>query len=276
MGSLDRRTLLGAAAMTLAPAALRARPDEGDPAYAGFKMGVQTYSLRAFDLDGCIARVKELGLKYTQFFAGKQMKITDDAAELAGYKKKLADAGLTMLSFGVVRFSADHAANKRLFDFAKAMALPVLVCDFKPDDAPAVKSVVELTKETGLKVAVHNHGPGHHYDKLADVQKLLDKTPEAVGACADLGHFIRSGEDAGKLLRALGGRVHDVHLKDARDANTFTILGEGRMNVADVFKALKEIKFAGCLALEYELSEQDPMADMKRCLEAARAAAKGV
>lgn len=269
-----RGVLLGTAGAALMPRWAAAA--EGDPAYAGFKMGVQTYSLRAFDLDGAIARVKDMGLKYTQFYPGKQMGETADAEKIEGYKKKLSDAGLTILSYGVVGIGGDHAANKRHFDFAKAMGFGVLVVDFKPDDAAALKSLGELTKEFGVKVAIHNHGPGHHYDKVTDVQKVLDKAPEAVGACVDTGHFIRSGEDAGAVLRKLGSRVYDAHLKDASGPNTFNILGQGKMDVADVFKALQEIKFSGCLALEYELNEKDPVEDMKKCLAAAREAAKKV
>src|SRR5688572_2574441 len=66
---------------------------QGDAAYGGFQMGIQTYSLRAFDLDKCLDIVKDLGLKHLQFYSGKQAKITDDPAAIDVLKKKVADAG---------------------------------------------------------------------------------------------------------------------------------------------------------------------------------------
>jgi sugar phosphate isomerase/epimerase len=225
-------------------------------------VGVQTYSLRAFDLDGTLERIKELKLKYAEFYPGGQMSIAGDT-EL--YKKKLADAGVDLLSFGVVK------PTRKMFEFAKAMGFRTIVADPAPDSFDELEA---LTKEFEMKIAIHNHGPDHRYGKLEQVLKAVEKRSEAIGACVDTGHFIRSGEDPAAVIRALGPRVHDVHLKDARDADTFTILGEGKLDVLETLKALREVKFSGLLALEYELNEKDPVADMKSCLEAVRKAAK--
>jgi sugar phosphate isomerase/epimerase len=243
-----------------AAAAALWRPQD-DP-YGGFKMGVQTYSLREFDLDGALARVKELGLKYAEFYPGPQMPLTGDVETV---RKKLADAGIQMLSYGVVK------PTRKAFEFARAMGFRVIVADPDPDSFEGLDA---LTQEFEMKIAIHNHGPGHRYGKLADVQKAVEKWPEAIGACVDTGHFIRSGEDPAAVIRALGARVHDVHLKDARDADTFTLLGEGKLDVGATLRALREIKFGGLVALEYELNEKDPVGDMKKCLEVVRSAVK--
>lgn len=224
------------------------------------KLGIQTYSLRAFDLDGTIRRVKELDLKYTQFYPGHQMSIDGDAAE---YRKKLSDAGLSILSFGVCGFGKDHAVNRKAFEFAKAMEIPVLTADPSPDSFESLES---LTKDYGVKVAIHNHGPGHRYGKLADLEKALEKRADAIGACVDTGHVIRSGEDPVKWIQSL--RVHDVHLKDASGPNTYTKLGEGKLDVPGVLKALAH--FDGLLAIEYELNEKDPMDDLKQAVALVR------
>lgn len=90
----------------------------------------------------------------------------------------------------------------------------------------------------------------------------------------DTGHAIRAGEDPLTWIKTLGARVHDVHLKDASDATTYHILGKGKLDVVGALKALKELKFSGLLALEYELNEKDPIADIKECLAAVREACK--
>lgn len=267
MTSLTRRDLLKSAAvgsLTMGWTFPR------DP-YAGFKMGMQTYSLRAFDLDGVLERMKELGLSYAQFYPSHQMAITADAETIKGYRTKLQEAKIKLLSFGVVGFGKDHDRNKATFEFAKAMGFTVIVADPAPD---SFESLDALTQDYGMKIAIHNHGPGSRYDKLSDTQKAVEKYPEAIGACVDTGHVIRSGEDPVKVIDALGPRVHDVHLKDASGPSTYNILGEGKLRVRDTLKALKKLKFEGCLALEYELNHKNPMADMKRCLNAVKKAAK--
>jgi inosose dehydratase len=268
---LSRRDFLRVSATAAALAPVRSLFAQ-DPAYGGFQMGVQTYSLRAFDLDGCLGAVKELGLKYLQFYSGKQAKITDDAAAIAALKAKVAAQGMTVLSWGVEGFGKDAAANKKKFEFAKAMGFPVLVAN---PSADSFENLAALTKEYGVKIAIHNHGPEDKtYGKLEQVQKALEKSPVEIGVCVDTGHVIRSGEDPVQWIKALGPRVHDVHLKDASAPNVFNILGQGKLDVVGTLKALKDIKFSGCLALEYELNEKNPVDDMRKCLVVAREASQ--
>jgi len=278
MNSFSRRDLLknfaagaaGAAAMSLLPRGLAAR-QEGDAAYGGFKMGIQTYSLRNFDLDKALDITKDLGLKFAQAYPGKHLPISQDKTQIEVYKEKFKSRGITLVSWGVVGMTKNHDKNKEYFEFAKAMGMPVLVADPAPDSFDSLSSLV---KEYGVKIAIHNHGPKHRYDKHTDVLKAVERYPVEIGACVDTGHYIRSGEDAGKVIRALGPRVHDCHLKDALDPKTFTVLGKGKIDVLDTLRALKEVKFTGILALEYEEKPQDPIADIKECLAATREAAK--
>ncbi len=254
------------------PALSRAEGLAQDAAYGGFRMGMQTYSLRAFDLDGCLGILKDLGLKYAQFYSGKQAKITDDPAALDAFKAKLAGAGVTLLSWGVEGFGKDAAANKKKFEFAKAMGFPTLVAN---PGADSFENLAALTQEYGVKIAIHNHGPEDKtYGKLEQIQKAVEKWPVEIGVCVDTGHVIRAGEDPVKWIRALGPRVHDVHLKDASAPNVFNILGQGKLDVVGALQALKELKFSGCLALEYELNEKNPVDDIRKCLEVAREACK--
>ena len=266
---LHRRDFLRySAAAALAPAVLRAQ----DPAYAGFHMGMQTYSLRAFDLDACLGIVKDLGLKYLQFYSGKQAKITDDAAVIDALKKKVADAGMTVMAWGVEGFGKDGANNKKKFEFAKALGFKTLVAN---PTAESFESLAGLTKEYGVKIAIHNHGPEDKtYGKLEQLQKALEKWPVEIGVCVDTGHVLRIGEDPVKWIKELGPRVHDVHLKDASAPNVYNILGQGKLDVVGTLKALKDVKFGGLLALEYELNEKNPVDDIKKCLEVAREACK--
>ncbi len=70
----------------------------------------------------------------------------------------LSDAGVTLVGYGVVPpRQATHAANRRIFEFAKAMGLEYLSAD--PDPA-GFDDLDKLVETFGIAVGIHNHGPG--------------------------------------------------------------------------------------------------------------------
>jgi inosose dehydratase len=183
-----------------------------------------------------------------------------------------------MLGHGVHGFSADHEANRKLFEFAKAAGIRNLSADPSPD---SFESLDKLVKEFDIRIAIHNHGPRHRYNKALDVLQACEPYDERIGACADLGHYIRSGEDAVQVIRLLGKRLYGIHLKDFAEMKANArgvILGEGHLDVEGVFAALAKVKFPadGCLSLEYEENKDDPIDDIRKCMEIARKAAAKV
>ena len=199
-------------------------------------------------------------------------------AEIEAMKKTMADANMKMLGHGVHGFSADHEKNRKLFQFAKAAGIKNLSADPSPD---SFESLDKLVKEFDIRIAIHNHGPNHRYNKALDVLSAVEPYDQRIGACADLGHFIRSGEDAVQVIRLLGKRLFGIHLKDFAEMKSDTkgvILGEGHLDVEGVFAALANVDFPadGCLSLEYEENEKDPIDDIRRCMEIARKAAARV
>ena len=265
---LPRRTFLAAGA-AIAASAVTPRAHAAPPVPV---LGIQIYSLRGFPVDVALQHVHDLGIKAVEFFPG-MFPITDDAAAIAAMRRKLAGLGLTISGHGVNRFTADAAANRRLFAFAKAAGIRTITADPDPD---SFASLDELVKEFDVRVAIHNHGPRHRYNKAADVLAAIEKHDERIGACADLGHFIRSGERPVDVIRLLAGRLYGVHLKDfaeMQDATKGVILGKGHLDVDGVFAALARAGFPadGALSIEYEENPKDPIADLRACVAAAKA-----
>jgi inosose dehydratase len=267
----SRRTFLAASAAACGAAAL------GRPAAARaplpLTLGIQLYSLRGFPVDQALDHAKALGLTQVEFYPG-MFPITDDSAAIAAMKEKVAARGLTISAHGVNRFTKDAAANRKLFQFAKAAGVKTITADPDPD---SFASLDELVKEFDIRVAIHNHGPGHRYNKALDVLAAVEKHDERIGACADLGHFIRSGERPTEVIRLLKGRLYGIHLKDfaeMQDRTKGVILGKGHMDVPAVMEALVAVGFPadGALSIEYEENPKDPIADLKECVAVARAA----
>ncbi len=268
---LDRRAFLASGSLALAGlAATRFAPtplfaaNAPDTAWGGFKMGIQSYSLRGFDVLKAMQASAKLGLKHWETFPG-HIKVGTVPAYVAEQKGHLEKAGITLMAYGVVEFDGDEAKARPIFDFAKAMGISSISANPKKDEV-TFKLLDKLVEEYQVNIAIHNHGPGALYDKIADVVNAVKDHHPRVGACVDTGHFLRSKESPVEALERLKGRVFGVHLKDVKDAKVFKIVGEGDLDVAGVLKTLKAQKYEHCLALEYEENPENPVPDLEICL----------
>jgi sugar phosphate isomerase/epimerase len=247
--------------------------DAKDP-FGGFPVGVQSYSLRHFNTEEAIRHLQGMGVHYAEFF-GKHLDPKADDARIAEVQGLLKSAGIKLAGHGVHGFTKDHEANKRLFDFAKKIGVKVITANPQPD---SFQSLDKLVAEFDIRIAIHNHGPGALFDKLSSVTDAIKGRDKRIGACVDCGHFLRSGEDPVKCVLELGERVYGVHIKDEKETGTpksaNVVIGKGHLDVVGLFKALRQVKFPadGSLALEYEANEQNPIDDMKACLEVAKEA----
>jgi inosose dehydratase len=266
-----RHTALGAGAAMLPALAESARAAQSE--YGPFKMGLQSYSLRGFQpVDAALAQTKLLGIHYWEAY-NAHVPLTTDPAQVKEILGKLKAADVKVLAHGVTRFTANAEANRKVFEAAKALGIQTLSADPDPDSFDNLEKLVDEFK---INIAIHNHGPGHRYDKLQQVGDAIKGRHPRIGASADLGHFLRSGEESVKVVETLGKRIYSVHLKDVKDKTHFTILGKGDMDLVGVLRALKAIKYDHVLALEYEENPQNPIEDIRQCLAAVRAAVQKI
>src|SRR5437763_10155115 len=117
MSDLTRRSFLKAAAgaALLAPRAVLAAVQD-----AGIKLGAQSYTFRNFDLEQALKRMKGLGLKYAEFYQ-KHVPPESPPEKLAAILKLCKEYDVTPAAYGVQRFTKNHDANKKLFEFGKAL-----------------------------------------------------------------------------------------------------------------------------------------------------------
>jgi len=251
--------------------------DESFKKYGGFPMGIQSYSLRGFGVQGALEHINKLGLHYVEFFGGHYAPTLDEK-KIAAMQANLDKLDISISAHGVNGFSKDHDKNEQWFKFAKAAGIKNISADPDPD---SFDSLDTLVAQYDIRIGIHNHGPGHRYNKIEDTLKAIEGHDKRIGFAADLGHYIRSGEDPAKVIHAASGRLYGIHLKDFAEMKgnaKGTILGKGVMNLEEVFKALKAVKFPadGALSLEYEENPKDPIADLKQCFDNAAAAAQKV
>ncbi|MCC9601313.1 TIM barrel protein [Stieleria sp. JC731] len=238
---------------------------------SGYKLGIQLYSLRGFNVDQALQHAHDLGFQQVEFYGG-MLPIESTPEEIAAMKKKVDDLGMSISAHGVNHFSKDDAKNRKMFEFAKALGVPTITAD---PDLDSFDSLDALVKEFNIRVAIHNHGPRHRYNKAVDVLNAIEGHDERIGACADLGHYIRSGQRPTEVIRLLQGRLFGIHLKDfaeMKDRTEGVILGKGHLDVEGVFMALKSTGFPtdGAISLEYEENPSDPIDDIRQCVSIAK------
>jgi sugar phosphate isomerase/epimerase len=266
-------TAVGAAAAVGTRRLARAASQAADK-FGGFNVGMQSYTLRDFKVDRALEEINKLGLHSVEFFDAHFSSKSSDA-DIQAMKSKTAGLGIKIMGHGVNPFTKDHDANRRWFEFAKKAGIRNISADPHED---AFGSLDKLCEEYQIRIAIHNHGPGARYDKITDVLNATKGHHPLIGACADLGHYIRSAEDPVRAINLFEGRLFGIHLKDFAEQKSKTkgvILGKGHLDVVGVFKALRKVNFPadGCLSLEYEENPKDPLAEVKECLAVANEAA---
>jgi inosose dehydratase len=254
--------------------AARLAPGRAAEAASPWKLGIQLYSLRGYPVATALEHAKSLGFEAVEFFPG-MLPIAIDGS-IALMRDKVRDLGLAISAAFVGGFTKNAAANRNLFEYGKLLGVRTLVGDPTPD---SFDSLDELVKEFDMRVAIHNHGPGHRYNKAIDVLRAIEKRDERIGACADIGHFIRSAERPVEVIRLLAGRLYGIHLKDFAEMKgdaKGVVLGKGHIDMPAFFEALAQAKFPadGALSLEYEETPADPLAAIRECVAAARGAMK--
>lgn len=254
-----------------------------DP-FGGFTVGMQSYTFRNFNLEQCLKRTQELGLKTTEFYPG-HIPADSSPEKLAGIKKLLAEYGIAPIAFGVVPFTKNHDANKKTFEFAANLGSKYLSADPSPD---SLDSLDKLVAEYKIAVAIHPHGPTgkgkelHRWSSAEVILKAVKDHDPLIGTCLDTGHLIRTAQvaeplDSAQQVRVMGARNFGLHLKDHDNKRKTDVpYGDpaGVLDVAAVLKALKEVKFGGYISIEYEANASNPSPDVKKCVEYFQATVK--
>ena len=232
-----------------------------DPCH-GLKLGLTSYTLRNFTLDEAIAMAKEAGVKYISL---KEMHLpfTSTTAERQAARRKIEDAGLTLLGGGVIYMKNDEREIRRYFEYAKDAGMPTIICSPEPD---ALGTVEGMVREYNIRIAIHNHGPGDKkYPSPLDVLRLVNARDARLGICMDVGHTVRIGQDPVEAIQQCAGRLYDFHIKDVTAATAqgkAIEVGRGVIDIPGVLRELIKVQYPYHLALEYEAKPAAPMAGM--------------
>jgi inosose dehydratase len=278
-----RRFLQAAAASAVGAATLPALSETAQPRqpadpFGGFTVGIQSYSYRRLTFERALEQMQMLGVRNAELYRG-HVPTTATEEQIRAARKLCEKYQVTPVAFGVENFTKDHDANRRLFEFGRRLGIRYLTADPSPD---SFDSLDKLVAEFNIGIAIHPHGPQgkqlHRWHSAEVIMKAVRDRHRLIGACLDTGHLIRCAQnpfneklDPAAQIRVMGNRNFGLHLKDHDNARqTDVVFGRGVLNVQSVLRALREVKFQGYIAIEYEASPDNPTADIRGCLDVFR------
>ncbi len=253
----------------------------------GWQLAIHSYTFQKFSIFEAIDKTASIGVKHMSISGSvnllddeKKIKkvptISMSDKDLEAIKARMIEKKMDPVfeNMGVVKPTVDEAESRKIFEGAKRLGISVLVAEpethNKMEELGPVMDVVEkLAKEYHIKVAIHNHpGPKNFFWNPETVLAAVKDRSELLGACADVGHWVRSGLDPIDCLKKLEGRIITLHFKDLNEKSLNAhdvIWGSGISNVKGMLQELKRQHFKGAICVEYEYNWDNSLEDIGEC-----------
>jgi sugar phosphate isomerase/epimerase len=229
-----------------------------------WKFGVALWTFHTVNFPDALAKVDSAGLEHiepnTFHKAGPEFKDSSisqlSANSIEKLKSLVSQRGLKVGSIYIVGDSTIQSWKKQ-FEIAKQFGVQYVTTE------PPLKmwdSIDSLAGTYGIKVAIHEHwkGTSHYWDP--DTVLAAIKGHPNFGACADLGHWPKSGIDPLEAVKKLSGHIFIIHLKDIAAFNDPTLkdvpVGTGVVKFPAIFEELQKQNFNGYIYIERDAEDQ--------------------
>ena len=223
-----------------------------------FELGIASYTFREFNLEDTIAMTARLGISKLCL---KSMHLPLDLSpdKIKSEAAKVRTAGIDLYGGGVIYMTSSEEADQA-FAYAGYAGMKTIVGVPEHDLLDYCQKKV---KETGINLAIHNHGPGdERYPSPESAYMLIKDMDPGMGLCIDIGHTTRIGEDPVKDTARFMDRVLDIHIKDEDKADPTgetCEIGRGVIDIPGFLKMLLKKKYDKVLSFEFEKDGKDPL-----------------
>ena len=230
---------------------------EGKRGSEDFKIGVAGYSYRKFNIDQTLALLKSMDVRYLSV-KDWWLPLNSTKEQMDAFKAKCKEYGVNPYILGPI-YMKSEAEVDRAFAYAERYGSDVFI---GVPNYELADYVIKKVKETGIRVAIHTHGPdGAPFPNIQKVAEIFKDPSLGVGCCMDLGHSVRMGEDIVKDIKKYKAWIYDIHIKDETEASKKGAtweMGRGVMDFRPIMKVLRQIKYTGVVSLEFEKNGDNP------------------
>lgn len=261
--------------LVMPASSIEAQVQDRPETHLGWELSAHTYSFRTYTVAESLERAQSIGLDAVEIYPDQKIgsgisgSFTHhmDADSRSAIRELLAEYGIRLVAFGVI-VGQDLEDWRRIYAFSKEMGISYLVVE---PDHTLLPEIGQLATEFEIKTAIHNHpAPSYYWSPEIVLESIQAANSPFVGACADVGHWIRSGRDPIASLRTLEGHVLSLHFKDLekQEGNIRDVVwGQGAIDIPGVVAELIRQGFQGNISAEYE---DDPRANLQPLKESIR------
>lgn len=222
-----------------------------------FQIGIAGYTYRKFNIDEALKMAQQAGVKYMSI-KDFHLPLSSTAEQMAAFKQKLAEYGIEGYILGPIYMKSKEQVDTA-FDYVKRYGINMFI---GVPDYELLPYVEQKVKDTGIKVAIHTHGPDNKaFPNAKEVVDRVKDPKKGIGICLDLGHSVRYGEDNAKIIKKYKEWIYDIHFKDetapSKEGKTWE-MGRGVIDYRPIVQALREIGYKGKVSLEFEKDPENP------------------
>ena len=190
----------------------------------GWRLGIEAYTFHKYTLFEAIDKTAQLGLPYMGGLSFQKVsneiaknfdpQLTDD--ELKQIRLKLDSAGVRLLTYYIHDIPGDPEGCRRVFEFGRKIGIETFMSEPSPD---ALDTIEKFCDEYDINVALHNHDQkaSPQYWNPEGILKVCEDRSRRIGACGDLGYWMRSGIDPIEAVRTLKQRLITVQMHDLNE-----------------------------------------------------------
>jgi len=244
----------------------------------GWRLGIEAYTFHKYTLFEAIDKTARLGLPYMGGLSFQKVskeipgnfddKLTDD--EMKQIRLKLDSAGICLLTYYFHRIPGDQTGCRKIFEFARKMGIETFISEPLPE---ALDTIEKFCDEYDINVAIHNHDRkgSPQYWNPEGVLRVCRGRSKRIGACGDMGYWMRSGIDPVKAVKTLKNRLLTIQMHDLNELS-----GEGHdvpwgTGAGRTRQCIDQIHRLGIrptmFGLEYSYNFFESMPQIAKCIE---------
>jgi len=194
--------------------------------------------------------------------------LTDD--ELRQIRVKLDAAGVRLLTYYIQDIPGDEAGCRKVFEFGRKIGIETFMSEPKLE---ALDTIGKFCDEYDIKVALHNHdqkAPPNYWNPEG-VLKACEGRSKRLGACADVGYWMRGGIDPIAAVNKLKDRLITIQMHDLDELNAAGHDVPWGSGVGKTEQLIKEMHGLGIKptmwGLEYSYNFLESLPEVTKCVE---------
>ena len=214
-----------------------------------WKVGVPATAFRGLTFSEAAGKADALGVAFIEGIGSQDLspeipkKLDYHLApgEVKAVQDRLRALNLGMPVYFTATIGPDEKSSRQLFEFAKALNVETIVSAPEPESLAAID---KLANEFGINVALYNRSP-------KSLLSAVEGRSKRIGACADIGNWMREGIQPLEGLALLKDRLIVINLGD----------GSGVASLPEFFREMYR------LGLKPSLITVDSLQDFEKALQ---------